>query len=105
MLNTKIITMQEKVITSYLGSDKIVWTDIEDVNCDVQDINKEYALKKFGISGNNLKQVFDFKQNQYWQVGNQVKYETEQYNVKLVNKEMSRFSNSNHIFAIISKVI
>jgi len=105
MFQTDTVYLQTKVETNTLGSIAIVWTKGTAVICDVQDINKEYVFVNYGLTGaSEYKQIFDHTQAS-WVLGEQVSYLDEQWLVRLVNKNMGKIGNSNHIYVIISKVI
>ena len=106
MWQTDTITIQTKTEVNTLGSIKVTWTDSENVLVDVQDINKEFVFKEYGISEDgDFKQVFDLTNNINWLKGNQVKFDNLQWWVKLVNGNMTKIGSSNHTFVILMKVI
>lgn len=106
MWQTDTITIQTKTEVNVLGSIKVTWTDSENVLVDVQEINKEFVFKEYGITDSGeFKQVFDHTNNVNWLKGNQVKFDSEQWWVKLVNSNMDKIGLSNHIFVILMKVI
>ena len=106
MWQTDTITIQTKTEVNILGSIKVTWTDSENVLVDVQDINKEFVFKEYGINENgDFKQVFDHTNNANWLKGNQIKFDNQQWWVKLVNGNMTKIGLSNHKFIILMKVI
>lgn len=106
MWQTDTVNIQTKVETNVLGSISVVWSDNEDVLVDVQDINKELVFKEYGLTdAGEFKQVFDLTNNTGWVKGNQVKFDNTQWWVKLVNDNMEKIGQSNHIFIILSQVI
>ena len=106
MWQTDIVTIQDSTQVNVSGSIDVTWADtINTVKCDVQDVNKETVFRDYGIVGNEFKQVFDLTQSELWVKGNQVKFDNEQYWVKLVNGLMGKIGFSNHVFVILMKVI
>jgi len=106
MFQDDIVTIQTKTEVNMLGSIKVTWTDNSTVLCDVQDINKEFVFKEYGISEDGeYKQVFDHTQSTDWTKGNQVKYNGQQWWVRLVNGNMGKIGASNHVCIILGKVI
>ena len=106
MWQTDVVTIQEGTKVNTSGSIKVTWADTANtVTCDVQDINKEAVFRDYGIVGHEFKQVFDLTQSTLWVVGNQVKYDSEQWWVKLVDGNMGKIGFSNHVFVILMKVI
>lgn len=106
MWQTDTINIQTKTEVNTLGSVAVTWSDSVDVLCDVQDINKEFVFKQYGISENGeFKQVFDLTNNSGWVKGNQVKYNSQQWWVKLVNANMQKIGASNHTFIILMRVV
>ncbi|MHA1302991.1 MAG: hypothetical protein ACTSPI_04740 [Candidatus Heimdallarchaeaceae archaeon] len=106
MWQTDIVILQTKTEVNVLGSINATWTDSTEILCDVQDINKEFVFKTYGITENGeFKQVFDHTQNTNWIKGNQVKYDGVQWWIKLVNDSMWKLGASNHIFILLMKVI
>lgn len=105
MWQSDTVTLQTYTETNYNGSIKRTWSDGASVTCDVQDINKEYVYKNYGLTdATEFKQVFDHS-NASWVKGEQVKYGDEQWMVKLVNSNMEKIGLSNHTFVILGKVI
>ena len=105
MWQTDTVTLQTFAETNYNGSIKRTWSDSTAVTCDVQDINKEYVYKNYGLTDSTeYKQVFDYT-NASWTKGYQVKYKGEQWMVKLVNGNMQKMGQSNHTFVILGKVV
>lgn len=104
MFQDDTIYSQTYTTTNFNGSVDREYTRDEAITCDVQDINKEYAYKTYGLTDvNELKQVFDHT-NATWVVGDQVEYLTEQWIVKLCNANMEKLGYSNHTYVIIAKV-
>lgn len=105
MWDTDTVKKLVKVSTTGYAGNVITWTQAgsTDVLCDVQDVNKEFVLKQYGIAGNQFKQVFDLN-NTAWTVGNQVLYGGLNYWVKLVNANMAKMALSNHTFIILERV-
>ena len=105
MFQTDTIYLQTKTSVNTNGSIKNTWTQSTAVTCDAQDVNQQYVFKTYGLTDiGEYKQVFDHT-NQAWVVGNQVKYNNEQWLVVLVNKNMGKLNYSNHTFIIMRKVI
>lgn len=106
MWQTDTVTIQTKSEVNTLGSIDVTWSDSTTVLCDVQDVNKELMVKNYGFSeSGEYKQVFDYNLTTNWVKGNQVKYNGNQWWVKLVNKQMGKMSASNHIFIILQRVV
>lgn len=106
MFQTDTVTLQTKSEVNTLGSIAVTWSDSTTVKVDVQDINKELVFKTYGFSEfGEYKQVFDHNLTTNWVKGNQVKFNNEQWWVKLVNKQMGKLTASNHIFIILQKVV
>ena len=105
MFQTDTIYLQTNSSVNTNGSIKITWTQGTPVYCDVQDVNHEYVYRTYGLTDvGEYKQVFDHTM-QAWVVGDQVKYNNEQWLVSLVNKNMGKLNLSNHTFIILKKVI
>ena len=105
MWQVDTVTLQTGVETNTNGSISTAWTDGDDVLCDVQEINKEYAYKRYGFEeSTEYRQVFDHT-NATWVKGEQVKYDSEQWLIRKVDANMAKMGASNHTFIIISKVI
>ncbi len=66
---------------------------------------KAVVLKDYGLIGDEFKQVYDLSLSPLWVKGNQVKYNSEQWRVELVNNNMGKMNGSNHVFVILQKVI
>ena len=105
MWQTDTVYLQTPTDVNTKGSIKRTWTVSDTILCDVQDINKEYVYKEYGFTdATEYKQVFDHNQSA-WVKGHQVKFEDEQWIVRLVNKNMTKIGKSNHVYVILSKVI
>ena len=105
MWQTDTITLQTYTETNYLGSITRTWTDGNDILCDVQDISKELVYKNYGFTEiGNYKQIFDHN-NSSWILGNQVKYDSKEYLIVMVNSNMAKMGASNHTFVIMKEVI
>jgi len=105
MWQDDIVYLQTSTEVDTYGSIAITWTKGTAVTCDVQDINKEYVYKNYGLTeSTEYKQIFDHTQAS-WVLGEQVSYLDKQWLVRLANKNMGKIGNSNHIYVIISKVI
>jgi hypothetical protein len=105
MFQTDTIHLQTKSSVNTNGSIKNTWTQSTAISCDVQDINKEYVYKTYGLTDEGeYKQVFDYN-GSAWVKGDQVKYNNQQWLIALVNSNMSKINLSNHTFIIIRKVI
>jgi hypothetical protein len=103
MWQTDTVIFQVEAKTNVYGSIVITYTDGISVTCDVQDINKEFAFERFGIStSTELKQVFDHTLAN-WKVGSQVKFNALNWWVKLVEKQ-TKIGASNHIYVILERV-
>ena len=106
MWQTDTVTIQTGTKGNNKGNKTIVWASDHTVVCDVQDINKEFVLKTYGITGaTEYKQVFDQSLDPGWVVGNQVEYNGAQWWVKLVNGNQAKMGASNHVFIILAKVV
>jgi len=106
MWQTDTVTIQTGSEVNYLGSIKVIWADSSIVTCDVQEIHKEKVFKEYGFTDvGDYKQVFDYNLATNWVEGNQVKYNNQQYWVKLVNGNMGKMGLSNHVYVILSRVI
>lgn len=105
MWQTDTVYLQTKTEVNTYGSIAITWTKGTAVTCDVQDINKEYAYKTYGLTdATEYKQVFDHT-HASWVKGDQVEYDGEQWMVRLVNSQMAKMGGSNHTYVILSKVV
>jgi hypothetical protein len=105
MWQTDTVTLQTSTTVNYNGAITLTWSDSTAVTCDVQDINREYVYKNYGLTdATEYKQVFDHT-NASWVKGNQCKYDSEQWMIKLVNSNMEKMTGSNHTFVILAKVI
>ena len=105
MFQTDTVYLQTLTEVNTYGSISQAWTNSTAVTCDVQDVNREYVYKNFGLTdATEYKQVFDHT-NASWVKGNQVSYLSEQYIVRLVNKNMEKMGKSNHTFVILSRVV
>lgn len=105
MWNTETVNLQTVTEVNTLGSIKQTWTNSTAILCDVQDISKEYAYKKYGLTdANEMRQIFA-PTGSLFVVGNQVSYNSLQWLVRLVNDSHNKIGASNHCFAIVSKVI
>jgi hypothetical protein len=106
MWQTDTVTFQTEVEVNAYGSIASTWTDtVNTVKCDVQDLNKELAHKTYGLSSNTeFKQVYDLTQSSYWTLGSQVKYNSTQWLVKLIQANMGKMNKSNHKLIILEKV-
>lgn len=106
MWQTDTVTIQISTPTKVRGATKTVWADDEDVLCDVQDMNKEFAFKNYGVtSEGEIKRVFDQTLNTKWKKHNQVKFEGKQYWIKYVNGNKAKMGASNHVFILLAEVI
>ena len=106
MWQTDTVTLQTVTIVNNYGDITETWSDASTVLCDVQDINKELVMRNWGFTDNTeYKQVFDHTLNSGWKVGNQVKYDSEQWRIMLVNRQMAKMGATNHVFVILSKVV
>lgn len=106
MWQTDTVTIQTGTKSNNKGDKTIVWADDHPVVCDVQDINKEFVLKEYGISGaSEYKQVFDQTLDPGWVNGHQVKFNAVQWWVRLVDGNQAKMGASNHIFVILAKVV
>ena len=106
MWQDDIVTFQTGVKTNVNGSISTAWTDATTVACDVQDINRDFVFKRYGITGaGEYKQVFDHTQSALWVKGNQVKFGGIQWWVKMVNGNMGKMGASNHTYVILNEVI
>ena len=101
------VTFQTVVEVNNYGGITQTWSNTANtVMCDVQDINKELVFKKYGFTDvGEMKQVFDLTKSALWVVGEQVSFNSEQWWVKLVNRQLDKIGASNHVFVILSKVI
>lgn len=105
MWQTDTVILQTKIDVNTYGSISQTWTDDVSVQCDVQDINKEYVFKNYGLSDDTeYKQIFDHT-GANWIKGNQCSYNGEQWLIRLVNDSMTKIGASNHTYVIISKVV
>lgn len=106
MWQTDSVTLQTKTESNVNGSIKSTWADATVIPCDVQDINKEFAFKNYGLTDSTeYKQVFDHTLSTEWVKGNQVKYDGEQWWVRVVQGTRIKIGASNHVYVILSKVI
>lgn len=105
MFQTDEVILQSSTDVNTYGSVSQTWVNGLTITCDVQDINKEYAYKNYGLTeSTEYKQIFDLT-NADWVKGNQVEYQSEQWIIRVVNKQMSKINLSNHTYVVISKVV
>ena len=107
MWQTDTVTFQTVVNTNNYGGITQVWSDTANtILCDVQDINKELVWKNWGFTNETqFKQVYDHTLSALWVEGEQVKFDNDQWWVKMVNRQMAKIGTSNHVFVILSKVV
>ena len=106
MWQTDVVAIQTGVKSNNKGDKTVIWTNDHNVICDVQDINKEFVLREFGIAGDTeYKQVFDLSLDPGWVKGNQVSFESSQWWVRLVDGNQDKIGASNHIYVILAKVV
>lgn len=99
------VTFQTASTVNSNGALTVTWADTSNtVLCDVQGISSEIAFKKYGLLVKEPKQVFDLTNSALWIKGNQVKYDSDQYWVKDVQK-WDKIGDSNHTFVILDKVM
>jgi hypothetical protein len=103
MWQTDTITLQTKSSLSSEGVITNTWSTSSTVLCDVQDIGKELAFRKYGIDINEGKEVYDTT-NATWTKGFQVSFESEQYWVMAVSV-FDKMGVSNHTKVLLDKVI
>ena len=100
---TDTVIFQTETIVNNFGSSVVTYTDGASVLCDVQDINKEFIFKRYGLTTNtSFKQIFDHS-NASWIVGSQVKFSGLKWWVKLVNVS-DKMSDSNHTYVLLERV-
>jgi hypothetical protein len=103
MWQTDTVIFQIETKTNLYGSIQTTYTNGISVTCDVQDINKEFAFERYGITTNTqLKQVFDHTLAT-WVVGSQVKFDNVNWWVRLVQRQ-TKIGASNHVYAILERV-
>jgi hypothetical protein len=103
MQTDSVVFLTKTEVNTY-GSIAQTWTNGATVKCDVQPISREQARKNYGLEANSdLKQVFDHT-NAAWVLGDQVKFDSVNWWVKLVNK-FNKISGSDHTFIILERVV
>jgi hypothetical protein len=106
MFQNDTITFLTNISTNTLGSIKDTWLESTSIVCDVQEISKEKALKDYGFTDSNkYLQVFDLTLSELWVEGEQVKYDGEYYLVRKVIETNQKIGRSNHVFAVLSRVV
>jgi len=105
MWNNDLIYKQTYTEVNTLGDRTRTWVQGTSVLCDAQPINKELAFKKWGFTqGDDFYQVFA-PPNSGFTKGLQVKLNSIQYLVRLINPHDKMSNNVNHDFMILSRVI
>ena len=105
MWQTDTVYLQTSTEVNTYGAITQTWTKAGSVSCDVQEIDRDYVYKAYGLTDENeFVQVFDHT-NASWTLGSQVEYNSDQWIVRKVIKNLTKIGSSNHTYVILSRVV
>lgn len=102
MWATDTVTLQTASRSNSEGVITNTWATASTVLCDVQDISKELVFRRYGIDANECKEVYDLT-NATWVIGDQCKFETNQYWIKAL-QVYDKMGSSNNTRVLLEKV-
>ena len=106
MFQDDAITFQTKTEVNINGSIKQTWIEGDLIFCDVQEISKEKVNKAYGFTDSNeWLQIYDLTLSNKWVEGDEIIYNGNSYLVRKVIGNMAKIVASNHIYAVVSRVI